>query len=171
MSTTKREDKVQERAIDKSIDETKDSAKKVLQEVRRELPEVTSTFHDYQEQNISAIREMTDTFLESQKEVAKSMQYAMRPYAANPYLWMFWPWMHPQIVTENYVRAVTNFTDSSVAAARTSSDMVQIAMESARSSINTARENTKALSQYFVDSTRSFEEASSGAVASEKSRR
>jgi hypothetical protein len=49
--------------------------------------------------------------------------------------------------------------------------MVQIAMESARSSINTARENTKALSQYFVESTRSFEEASSGAVASEKSRR
>src|SRR5688572_14716088 len=110
MSTTKREDRVQERAIDKSIDETKDSAKKVLQEVRRELPEVTSTFHDYQEQNISAIREMTNTFLESQKEVAKSMQYAMRPYAANPYLWMFWPWMHPQIITENYVKAVTNFT-------------------------------------------------------------
>lgn len=170
MSTTKREDKVQERAIDKSIDETKDSAKKVLQEVRRELPEVTSTFHDYQEQNINAIREMTNTFLESQKEVAKAMQSALSPYAANPYIWMFWPWMHPQIITENYVRMVTNLTDSSVAAARMSSDMVLIAMESARSSVDIARENTKAVSQYFVESARSVE-ASSGAVAYEKSRR
>jgi hypothetical protein len=42
--------------------------------------------------------------------------------------------------------------------------MILIAMESARSSIDRARENTKALSQYFVESARSFEEASSGAV-------
>lgn len=170
MSSTKREDRAQERAIDKSIDETKDSANKVLQEARRELPEVTSTFHDYHEQNIKAIREMTNTFLESQKEVAKSMQSAMRPYAANPYVWMFWPWTHPQIVTENYVRAVSNFTDTSIAAAKTSGDMVQIVMESERSSIELAKENTKALSRYFVESARSFEEASNIA-ASETSRR
>lgn len=163
MSTTKREDRAQERAIDKSIEITKESANKVLQEARRELPEVTSTFHDYHEQNIRAIREMTNTFLESQKEVAKSMQSAMRPYAANPYMWMFMPWTHPQIVTENYVRAVSNFTDNSIAAAKTSSDLVQIAMESERSSIEIARNNTKALSQYFVESARRFEEASSGA--------
>jgi hypothetical protein len=85
-------------------------------------------------------------------------------------MWMFWPWMHPQIITENYVRMVTNLTDSSVAAARMSSDMVLIAMESARSSVDIARENTKAVSQYFVESARSVE-ASSGAVAYEKSRR
>lgn len=163
MSTTKREDRAQERAIDKSIEITKETANKALQEARRELPEVTSTFHDYQEQNIRAIREMTNTFLESQKEVAKSMQFAMRPYAANPYMWMFMPWTHPQIVTENYVRAVSNFTDNSIAAAKTSSDLVQIAMESERTSIEIARNNTKALSQYFVESARGFEEASSGA--------
>lgn len=160
MSSNKREDRAQERAIDKSIDETKDSAKKVLQEARRELPAVTSAFHDYHEQNINDIREMTNAFLESQKEVAKSIQSAMRPYAGNPYMWMFWPWLHPQIVTENYVRAVTNFTDSAVAATRTSSDMVQIIMESERANINMAKETIQALSQYFVESARGFEEAS-----------
>ena len=163
MSNSKREDRAQERAIDKSIDITKESANKVLQEARRELPEVTSTFHDYHEQNISAIREMTNTFLESQKEVAKSMQAAMRPFAANPFTWMFMPWAHPQIVTENYVRAVSNFTDNSIAAAKTSGDLVQILMESERSSIEIARNYTKALSQYFVESARGYEEASTGA--------
>jgi len=162
MSNAKREDRAHERVIDQSIDGTKESANKVLQEASRELPEVTSTFHDYHEQNIRAIREMTNTFLELQKEVAKSMQSAMRPHAANPYIWMFMPWMHPQIVTENYVKAVSSFTDSSIAAAKTSSDLVQIAMESERASINIARKNTKVLSKYFVDTVRGFEDASTG---------
>ena len=157
MSSSKRDERAQERAIDKSIDETKESARKVLTGVRRELPEITSTFHDYQEQNIAAVREMTNTFLESQKEVAKSMQSTL--YSPNPYVWLFWPWMHPQILTDNYVRAVTNFTDTSVAAARTSSDMAQIAMESVRTSIDAARENTRAISKYFVESARGYEEA------------
>ena len=114
---------------------------------------------------------MTNTFLESQKEVAKSMQTAMRPYGANPYMWMFWPWMHPQIVTENYVKAVTNFTDTSVSAARAASDMVQVAMESARISIDFARQNTKALSRYYMETARSFEEASGEVAGSEASRK
>lgn len=165
MSSTKREERAQERAIEKTIDETKDSANKVFKEARRELPEVTSTFHDYHEQNIDAIREMTNTFLESQKEVAKSIQSSMRPYGANPFIWMFWPWMHPQIVSENYVKAVSTFTDSSIATAKASTDFVQIMREAERSSIEIAKENTKALSRYFVESARNFEEASDIAVS------
>lgn len=169
MSSIKRENRPQERAIDESIDVTKESANKILQEAKRDLPEITSTFHDYQEQNIRAIREMTNTFLESQKEVAKSMQYAMKPQGANPYIWMLAPWMHPEILTDNYVKGVTSFTESSLAAAKTSSDLVQIAMESERSLIDIARNNTKIISRYFVESAKGFEDASSG--SNEKSRR
>ena len=68
--------KREEKAIDRTIEETKDTTKKALQEVKRELPEYTAAFHDYQEQNINAIKDMTNTFLESQKEVAKSLQAA-----------------------------------------------------------------------------------------------
>ena len=170
MSNSKREDRSQEKAIDKSIEIAKDSADKVFKEAKRELPEVTSVFHDYNEQNIKAIREMTNAFLESQKEVAKSIQSTMTPYAGNPYLWMFLPWMHPQIVTESYFKAVSAFTDSSITAARTSSAFVQIMRESERSSIEVAKENTKALSKYFIESARNFEEASN-IVRSETIRR
>ena len=159
MSSTTREDRAQERAIDKSIDETKDTARRVLREVKRELPEITATFHDYQEKNISNIREMTNTFLESQKEVAKSIQYMMRPYTSNPMLFI-WPWMHPQVIVDNYIRAVNNFADVAVSGARMSNDLVQAAMESTRSSIATTKENTTALSAYFVDSVSAMEEPS-----------
>lgn len=160
MSNQRREEKEQEKAIDRTIDQTRESTKKVLQEVKRELPEVTSTFHDYQEQNINAIRDMTTIFLESQKEVAKSMQSALRPYSGNAISWILWPWMHPQIATENYVKGITNFADSSVAAARMSSDLMQIQMDSVRTSIEMAHNNTRALSRYFVDVARTFEERS-----------
>lgn len=157
MSSTTREDRAQERAIDKSFEETKDSAKKVLREVIRELPEVTSTFHDYQEQNIAAIRQMTNTFLDSQKEVAKSMQYVMRPYNSNPLLWV-WPWMHPQILVDTYIKIVSGFADSTISGAKMATDLMQVAIESTRHSIDAAQENTKAISNYFVESARALEE-------------
>lgn len=76
---------------------------------------------------------------------------------------MIWPWMHPQIATENYLKAVSNFTDTSIAAAKTTSEMAQIMMEAERTSIDIAKNNTKALSRYFVESAKSFEDASTGA--------
>lgn len=164
MSTSKRDEKQQERAIDKAIDETKDSAKKVLQEVSRDLPEVTATFHDYQEHNIKQIKDMTNTYLESQKEVAKSLQSAAAstPIAGNVFMAMFFPWMHPQVFAENYVKAVTNFTDAAVSAARLSTDLLQVGMDSTRSSIDHAHANTEALSQYYIEAARTIEESVRG---------
>src|SRR5688572_13398756 len=143
MSTTKRDDRAQERAIDKTIDETKESARKVLSEVKRELPEVTSAFHDYQEQNINDIRDMTKRFLESQKEIAKSMQAAAGPYTNNILTLMFFPWLHPQLMADAYVRSVSNVADATVAAARLSSDMMQVGLQTARSSIEAARNQSR----------------------------
>ena len=157
--STKREEKTMERAIDRTIEETKDSTKRVLQDVKRELPEVTATFHDYQEQNIKAIREMTETYLESQKEVAKAMKSTAGSFNNNMFAMMFYPWLHPQILADAYVRSVSNIADASVSAARLSSDMMQVGMESVKSSIDMARNNTKVVSAYMVESARNMEQA------------
>jgi hypothetical protein len=154
MSTTRREEKL----IDRTIEETKDSTKKMLQTAKRELPEVTATFHDYQEQNINAIRDMTTTFLESQKEVAKAAQNGYGPLTNNVFTLMFFPWLHPQVMTETYIKAVSNLADSSVAAARLATDLMQVVMDSNRESISLAQNNTKALSRYMVESARAIEE-------------
>ena len=72
----------------------------------------------------------------------------------------FWPWSNPQTFTEAYVRAVSNFADSSVAMARLSNDVMLAAMESTRSSIELARNNTRSLSGFYVESANAFEQAS-----------
>jgi len=154
-SSQRRDEKNQEKTIDRTIDQTKDSTKKILQEAKRELTEVTSTFHDTQEENIKAIREMTETYLDSQREVAKSMLVATRQNSGSP--WMFWPWTNPEIATDIYVKSVTNLADASVSAAKIASELDQIQRDTTHSMINLAKENTKILSQYFVETAREFE--------------
>lgn len=163
MSNSRREEKQQERAIDKSIEETKDNVKKVFQQVGRELPEVTSTFHDYHEQNIRQIRDMTNTYLDSQKEVAKSLVSAATstPLTNNVFTLIFAPWMHPQLMADNYVKAANNLAETAVSAARLSTDLIQVAMDQGKSSIEYAYANTKAVSQYMTDNARSFSESTS----------
>lgn len=156
--SSKREDRT-EKIIDKTIDETKESTKKVLQEVRRELPEVTATFHDYQQQNLKAISQITNDFLESQKELTKSMQSAAGPLLNNVFTLTFYPWAHPQLAADAYIRSISDFADACVSSARLSSEFMQLGLESTRNSIEMARNNTRALSTYVIQTAQSMEEA------------
>jgi hypothetical protein len=166
MSSTKEERKAQareERAIDRAIEETKDNASKVIREVRREVPENTATFHDYQEQQLRAVRDMTNEYLDSQKEIAKSLQAAYRPMANNGFVAMMaWPFaaMNPQMWTENYVRAATNMADLTVAAVRLENDLTAVALDSTRVYSETARKNTRELGQLGIENARIVEQMS-----------
>lgn len=158
-----RQNAEQARAIDRTIEETKDSAKKVIQEVKRELPEATAMFHDFQEQNINSIRDMTNSYLESQKQVAKSLQSAFQPFSNNTFMNMvYWPFyaMHPQTWSETYVRAASNAADTAIAVARASNDLMLAAMESTRSNIGHAQRNTEQLSKLAVENARTVEQLS-----------
>jgi hypothetical protein len=165
-STTKEDRKVQareERAIDRAIEQTKDNAGRIIKEVGRDVPENTATFHDYQEQHLRAVRDMTNDFLDSQKDVAKSLQAAYRPIANNAFTtMMFWPVaaMNPQTWADNYVKAVTNFADVTVAAVRLQNDLTVQAIESNRIFTESARKNTKELGQLGVENARIIEQIS-----------
>lgn len=166
MSSTKEDRKTparEERAIDLAIEETKDNASKVIREVRREVPENTATFHDYQEQQLRAARDATNEFLDSQKEVAKSLQAAYRPMANSAFVGMIaWPFaaMNPQTWTENYVKAVTNIADMTVAAVRLNNDLTAVAMDASRVFTETARKNTKEMGQLGIENAKIVEQMS-----------
>lgn len=166
MSSTrnKREEKEQEKAIDRTIEETKDNTNRVLNEARREIPEITAEFHDHQEQNIKAIKEMTSTFLESQKEVATSIQSAnsrgqtlVTTIAGN---WMLWPysyWPNPQQAVEAYSRMASNFSDTTIAATRLSNELAVASMDATRSWIQRELNDTKAISRHMMEIARDIE--------------
>src|ERR671915_773145 len=71
----------QQDAVNRSIDETKDNIRRAIEEVRRETPRYSQTVTDFQNETADASLEIADNFLESQKEVINSMQYAWAPMA------------------------------------------------------------------------------------------
>ncbi|MFL6359689.1 MAG: hypothetical protein ACJ72V_10165, partial [Nitrososphaeraceae archaeon] len=81
----------QEQAVTKALDESKDNIKKTTNEARREIPRFTDAITDYQENTVQAIREIADTYIESQKDViVNSFQ-----------LWSNWM-ISPRQVAEDY---------------------------------------------------------------------
>ena len=148
-----------EQAVNKTIEETKDSARRVLQEVKKEIPEYTATFYDFQEQNIRAIKEMTENYLESQKEVANAMQRVMTQYGNGLGLTMS-SWALPKRMAEAYVKWASNLADTTIAASRLSNDIMVAAIEASKSSMQLAKENVKEISKMNANAAKAFEEAS-----------
>lgn len=166
VSASKDERKVQareEKAIDRAIEETKDNANRVIREVRRDVPENTATFHEYQEQNIRAARDMANTFLDSQKEVAKSLHAAYRPMTNSGFIsMMFWPLaaMNPQTWIDSYVKASTNIADVALASVRLQNELTSEMMESTRIFTEVASKNMKELGQLNVANAKIAEQMS-----------
>ena len=95
----------QEQVITKALDESKDNIKKTTNEARREIPRYTDVISDYQGNTIQAIREVADSYIESQKEnIVNSFQ-----------LWSNWM-ISPRQIAEDYSNAVSTLADNAISA-------------------------------------------------------
>src|SRR5690242_21924205 len=93
----------QELAITKALDESKDNIKKTTNEARREIPRYTDVISDYQENTVQAIREVADSYIESQKDII-----------VNSYqLWSNWM-ISPIQIAEDYSKVVSNLADNAI---------------------------------------------------------
>jgi S-ribosylhomocysteine lyase LuxS involved in autoinducer biosynthesis len=59
----------QHHSVDRALDETRDNIRRTIEEARREIPRHTQAFNDYQEHSLQTAREVTDRYLENQKEI------------------------------------------------------------------------------------------------------
>jgi hypothetical protein len=126
--------------IDNTLDETKSSVNKTANEARKEVPEYTKAVKEYQEETIEATKDIADSFLESQKQVIISSQSYWAPYFENMQ-YMYWSYWTPKRATENYTRAVSNFTDNSIAATRLANNFMFASMEAWRTTMRHTRDN------------------------------
>ena len=142
MASKKEKDKEEEMTemIDNTLDETKRSVNKTTNEAKDEVPKYTKAVNEYQQETIQATKDIADSFLESQKQVINSSQYFWTPYFENMQnsYWSFWT---TKSATENYTRAVSNVTDSSIAATRLTNNYLFATMEAWRITMRHARDN------------------------------
>src|ERR687895_1206744 len=135
-STTAQFQREQQQAVNKALDETKDNIKKTTNEARKEIPRYTQVVNDYQENTIQAIREITDNYVESQKDIlANSLQ-----------MWSNWT-ISPRQLVESYGKIVSSYADNAVAATRVINNTLFASLDSVNTSVQHTKENVKELSK------------------------
>src|SRR5215207_4270962 len=140
----------QQQAVNKVLDETRDNIKKTTNEARKEIPRYTQIVNDYQENTIQAIREITDNYVESQKDILmNSFQ-----------IWSNWT-VSPRQMAESYGKIVSSFADNAVAATRVLNNTVFANIDSVNTSVQHTKENVKELSKIGANTVKTFQQVSS----------
>ena len=143
--------------INITLDETKSSVHKTTEEAKKQVPQFTKAVNEYQEQSIQATKDIADNFLESQKEVINSVQSLWVPYMENVQNMYGSYWMSPNRLTENYTRAVSNITDSTIAATRLANNFMFASMEAWKTTMQHTRDNAIEFSRLNANFARTFE--------------
>jgi hypothetical protein len=139
----------QEQAITKALDESKGNIKKTTNEARREIPRYTDVVSDFQENTVQAIREVADSYIESQKDIiVNSFQ-----------LWSNWM-ISPTQIAEDYSNAVSNIADNAISATRLANNAISANLQAFNASVQTAKENAKELSKISSNTIKTFQQVS-----------
>jgi hypothetical protein len=147
-----------------SIDVTKDNIRRSIEEVRRETPRYSQTVTDFQNETADASLEIADNFLESQKEVINSMQYAWAPMAqrigqAAAHYWTttgITPFFSPREMADIYARTIGAMAEAYVASTRMATNMMFAGLEATRATTNYTRQNAKEASRITSNTARAY---------------
>jgi hypothetical protein len=156
-----RQQQQQEKVIYKVLDDTKDNIRKTLNEARKEIPRYTQTVNNSQEQTIEAIRDITDDYIESQKEIISLFQSAWTPLMEKTF---YNYWISPKNMTEVYASLLNGFTDNTIAVIGLTNNMISVNTDTIKTSIQHTRKNLKELSRIGVNTAKTFEAISRSSV-------
>ena len=154
----------QRHPVDRALDETRDNIRRAIEEARKEISRRTQAFNDYQEHCLQTAREITDRYLESQKEIIKSFQSTWAPYVGNSYE-VFWnEWTSPQKAAEIYARTISNFADNTIVTTRIANNVMFANMEALKTIIEHRKDDVKEFSRMVVNTAKTFEQTSRNAA-------
>jgi hypothetical protein len=156
-----RQQQQQEKVIYKVLDDTKDNIRKTLSEARKEIPRYMQTVNDSQEQTIEAIRDITDDYIESQKEIISLFQSAWAPLMEKTF---YNYWISPKNMTEVYASLLNGFTDNTIAVIGLTNNMISVNTDTIKTSIQHTRKNLKELSRIGVNTAKTFEAISRNSI-------
>lgn len=158
MSSKKEKDREIRESVNITLDETKSSVDKTTEEAKKDIPQYTKAVNEYQQETIEATKDIADNFLESQKQVINSFQSLWVPYMENIQnsYWYYWT---PQKATENYTRAVSNVTDTSIAATRMANNFMFASMEAWKTTMRHTRDNAIEISKLNANYARTLQNA------------
>ena len=142
--------------VNRSIDETKANVRRSIDEARREIPAYAQSLTDYHQQAMDSTQEITDNYLDSQREIINSTQQTWTNYLDTVY----W-WMSPRKLSEIYTRAVSNFADNSVSASKIWNETAMATMDASKAYLVRTKEASRDLSRINGNTARTIGRTSS----------
>src|SRR5215212_5583223 len=146
-------------SINRSLDEAKDNIRKSIDESKNQIPKYNNIVNSYQEQSLQTAREISEEYIDSQKEIISSLQSAWRPINEN-YNSIVTSFVSPDSIAKAYSRFVSNVADNAVSAIRLTNNVIFSNLDSWKSTLQQARDNSKHLSNLSVNTAKTFEQNS-----------
>jgi hypothetical protein len=148
----------------KALDESKENIRQGINEAKAEIPRFTQIVKDFQETAIESTKEISDAFIESQRQVIISLQSLWIPSLVDAYgsIWNYWT-LQP-IISDIYVRMVRITADNMIAATRFASNIIFTNIEAAKSFMPQMKDNAKELLRLSENAAKSFEQTSRRAL-------
>ena len=151
-------------SVNRALDQTKDNINRSIEESKKQIPQYNNIVNNYQEQTLQAVKEISENYIESQKSIINSFQSAWRPYQQNINTNIN-TWNSPETVANAYSRLVSTYADNAVTYLRTTNNIIFSNIESMKSVMQQAKENSKQIFNQNVNAAKTFEQNSKDIVA------
>lgn len=160
LSTEKQQKEIREAIVD-AFDEAKDNTQKAAKEVKKEIPRHIEAINNYQEKMVEAAREITENYIDSQKEIIslfrQSTWVARLRENTNE---AFWPnllslnWMK-----EAYTKMISANMENMLADLRLLNNMLSVNTEIYKTSLRQIKDNVNMFSKIAIDNAKTFDKA------------
>jgi hypothetical protein len=146
-------------SVNRSLDETKDNIKKSIDESRNQIPRINSIVNSYQEESLQTAKEISEEYIDSQKQVVNSLQSAWRPYneAFNGFVTNFFT---PDAAVKAYTTFVSTVADNTVSAIRLSNNVIFSTLDAWKPVLQQTKDVSRHISNMGVNTARTFEQNS-----------
>jgi hypothetical protein len=151
-------------SVNRSLDQTKDNINRSIEESRNQIPHYNTIVNSYQEQTLQAVKEISENYIESQKSIINSFQSAWIPFNQNINTNIN-TWNSPQAVANAYSRLVSTYADNAVTYLRTTNNIIFSNIESMKSVMQQAKDNSKQIFNQNVNAAKTLEQNSKDIVA------
>src|SRR6187431_2806912 len=146
-------------SVNQSFDETKDNIKKSIDESKKQIPRINDIVNSYQEQSLQTTKEISEEYIDSQKQVVNSLQSAWRPYN-EIYTGLVTNYYSPEAAVNAYTRFVSNVADNTVSTIRLSNNVIFSTLDAWRPVLQQTKDVSRHISNTGVNTARVFEQNS-----------
>ena len=146
-------------SVNQSFDETKDNIKKSIDESKKQIPRINDIVNSYQEQSLQTTKEISEEYIDSQKQVVNSLQSVWRPYN-EIYTGLVTNFFSPEAAVSAYTRFVSNVADNTVSTIRLSNNVIFSTLDAWKPLLQQAKDVSRHISNTGVNTARVFEQNS-----------